>query len=197
MQRLQYPFPLFLDQRGALLDAGQVFVGAANADPELSPITVYWDAALTVPAAQPLQTRGGVIVNDGAPAVAYISATDYSMRVRDADSNQVSYAATATDITAAAYQPLADALTALSATDPTTIGLAMLGAADATAVKTLLGLGAYLALTGGTVSGAILRQSAGAHLYHNDTALTAGGIFLTATGASDPTTLPGQIWAKY
>jgi hypothetical protein len=197
MQRLQYPFPVFFDQAGALLDAGKVYIGTSKADPETSPITVYFDIAGTIPATQPIRTRGGVPVNDsGAPTIIYVSATDYSMRVRDAAGNQISYAATTTDIAAVAFQPFADALATLATTDPSTIGLQLLQAADATAIKTLLGIVASVAATGGTVSGNIVRQGAGVHIYHNDPALTSGRIFITAVGAADPTTLPGDIWLQ-
>jgi hypothetical protein len=118
------------------------------------------------------------------------------MRVRDAAGNQISYAATTTDIAAVAFQPFADALATLATTDPSTIGLQLLQAADATAIKTLLGIVASVAATGGTVSGNIVRQGAGVHIYHNDPALTSGRIFITAVGAADPTTLPGDIWLQ-
>jgi hypothetical protein len=198
MQRLTYPFPLFLDQRGALLDAGKIYIGAANADPELSPIQVYWDTALTIPATQPLRTRGGVIVNNGSPAVAYVAEDDYSMRVRDADNNLVAYAKTATDIASGpVYQPLDDDLTAIAELATTTFGRSLLTTADATALKTVLGVVPSLPLTGGTVSGNITRSGAGPHLYHNDTTLTSGRLFITAAGAADPTSAPGDLWLKY
>jgi hypothetical protein len=197
MQRVGNPFVQFNDLRGALLDAGKIYIGEPNADPEVTPKTAYWDAALTIPALQPLRTRGGYIVNNGSPAVAYVGGDDYSMRVRDADGNLVSYAKTATDIVGASYQPLADALTELSGIDPSAIGLAILSAASAGDIKTLLGIGSYLALTGGTVSGNILRNGAGPHVYHNDASLTSGRIFITAAGATDPTSQPGDIWLKY
>ena len=197
MQRLQYPFPIFSDQAGNLLDAGKVYVGTAGQDPEQSPIPVYWDAAGTLPAVQPLRTRGGLIVNNGAPAVIYVSTTDYSMRVRDSGGNQVQYAATTTDAAAVSYQAAAAALTLLAATSPSTFGLSILQAADANAVKTLLGITtSYLALTGGTVSGNITRSGAGTHIYHNDPALTSGRVFITAVGASDPTSAAGDIWLQ-
>src|SRR4051812_26526970 len=105
MQRIANPFPLFLDEHGGLLDAGYIYVGTAGFDPEVSPITVYWDAAGTIPAIQPLRTRGGVIVNNGSPAQVWIP-TDYSMRSRDSDGNLVSYAPYANDTGGVSYQPL-------------------------------------------------------------------------------------------
>lgn len=50
---------------------------------------------------------------------------------------------------------------------------------------------------GGTISGNIIRESAGTHLYHVNSAMLSGRIFLTAAGASDPTSLAGDIWLTY
>lgn len=196
MQRLAYPFPLFLDQHGALLDAGKVYVGTAAADPEVAPITVYWDAAGTIPASQPLRTRGGVVVNNGAPAVVFIPDGDYSQRVRDADGNLVSYAASVTAALGVSYQPQSATLDALSALTTTAFGRSLLTANDAAALRTLAGVVASLAQTGGTVSGNILRASAGPHLYHTDGSFTSGRVFVTAAGASDPTSQDGDIWIE-
>jgi len=43
---------------------------------------VYWDAALTQPAAQPIRTRGGYPVNSGTPARLYVN-SDYSIQVQN------------------------------------------------------------------------------------------------------------------
>jgi hypothetical protein len=74
------PFPLFTDADGTPLENGYVYIGQPYLDPQTNPITVYWDAALTIPAAQPLRTLNGYFVYDGSPANAYIG-SDYSMRV--------------------------------------------------------------------------------------------------------------------
>lgn len=196
MQRLENPFPLWLDQAGALLDAGRVFIGVSGQDPEVSPITVYWDAALTIPAAQPLRTRGGIIVNNGAPAIVYISDADYSLRVRDADANLVGYVPSAVQA-AVAYQPLDADLTAVAALTTTAYGRSLLTVADAAALRALAGIAASLASAGGTVTGNITRSGAGPHLFHNDPAMTSGRVFVTAVGAADPTSAAGDIWLKY
>jgi hypothetical protein len=198
MQRLAYPFPLFLDQHGALLDAGSIYIGAANDDPESAPVTVYWDPAGTVEALQPLRTRGGVVVNNGAPAVVYIPDGDYSERVRDADGNLVSYAPSVNAVISvgASYQPLDATLTLLSGLATTAYGRSLLNAADAAALRTLAGIVAALPLTGGTVTGNILRSSAGPHIYHTDGSFVSGRIFVTAAGAADPTSQDGDIWLE-
>lgn len=196
MQPLDNPPPLFFDQHGALLDAGSVYIGTSGADPQTSPITVYWDSALTIAATQPLRTRGGVVVNNGSPALVYIGETDYSLRVRDADGSLVSYFPSVTSATATAYQPLNANLTAIAALITTTFGRSLLTAADAAALRSLAGIVASLALTGGTMTGNILRSSAGPHLYHTDGSFTSGRVFVTAAGASDPTSQDGDVWIE-
>lgn len=198
MQRLAYPFPLFLDQHGDLLDAGSIYIGTAEEDPETSPITVYWDKAGTVAALQPLRTRGGVIVNNGAPAVVYIGDSDYSMRVRDSGGNQVSYAGSVNAILSVgvSYQPLDATLTALSGLSTTSYGRSLLNAADAAGLRALAGIVASLPLTGGTMTGNILRSGAGPHIYHTNGAYVSGRIFVTAAGAPDPTSQDGDIWIE-
>lgn len=92
---LQPGFPIILGVVGATagvgLNGGSVYIGVAGADPEVDPLAVFWDAAESIPALQPLDTIGGYITRDGSPAVAFVAA-DYSMRVRDRDGNQVFYA---------------------------------------------------------------------------------------------------------
>ncbi|MGL4576536.1 MAG: glycosyl hydrolase family 28-related protein, partial [Burkholderiaceae bacterium] len=82
------PFDQFTGQDGLPLDAGFVYIGQPNLDPELSPIQIYWDEAGTIPAAQPLRTINGYIANNGAPSRIYASG-NYSLRVRSRDAVQV------------------------------------------------------------------------------------------------------------
>lgn len=77
------PFPVFTDEDGQPLDRGYVYVGTANLDPLNNPENVYWDAAMTIPATQPIRTNGGFLVDgNGAPGNIYC-ATDFSISVRD------------------------------------------------------------------------------------------------------------------
>jgi hypothetical protein len=197
MQQLDNPPPLFFDQHGALLDSGNVYVGVAGSDPETSPISAFWDSALTIPATQPLRTRGGVVVNNGAPSLVYFADGDYSLRIRDADGNLVSYFPSVNAVAAASYQPLSATLTSVAALAATPYGLSLLTAADSTALRTLAGIVASLALTGGTMTGNINRASAGPHIYHTDGTFTSGRIFATVNTASDPTSADGDIWLKH
>lgn len=79
------PFPTYSDVDGSPLEAGYLYFGTVNLNPETNPITVYWDAALTQPAAQPIRTSGGYIVRDGARANLYIGG-EYSLTVKNKNS---------------------------------------------------------------------------------------------------------------
>ena len=82
------PFPVFTDSAGAPLDNGFVYVGTANLNPVSNPIAVYWDAALTIVAAQPLRTINGFLSQSGSPGTLF-SAVDYSITVKDSKGVQV------------------------------------------------------------------------------------------------------------
>ena len=193
--RVGNPFPFFLDRSGLPLDGGQVYVGTVGDDPEVSPLTVYLDQALTVVAPQPLQVIGGLICYNGNPTSFYVSGSNYSMRVKDADSAEVFYVPVAI-IGADEYQPLDADLTAIAALATTPYGRAILTAASASAARSYLGIVDSLPLTGGTVTGNIVRSASGSHLYHTDAAYTSGRVFITAAGASDPTSLAGDVWLE-
>jgi hypothetical protein len=196
MQQVGNPFPIYLDLAGGLLDAGSIYIGTAGDDPEVSPIAVYWDAALTILAAQPIRTRGGYAVNSGSPALFFTGAADYSMRVRDADGDQVFFLRSASESAGVAYQPLDDDLTQIAALSTKAFGRSLLTAVSDAAGRALLGIGSYLASAGGTVTGNILRGGAGPHLYHKDGSLVSGRVFVTAAGAADPTSQNGDIWIE-
>lgn len=86
------PLGIYLDTNGTPLDAGFVYFGQPNLDPVTSPITVYWDAALTIPAAQPIRTLAGYPSRSGARAQVYVGQA-YSVLVRNKSSVQVYSAA--------------------------------------------------------------------------------------------------------
>lgn len=44
------------------------------------------------------------------------------------------------------------------------------------------------------MTGNLVRQGAGPHLYHTTASFTSGRVFVTAAGAADPTSQPGDIW---
>lgn len=90
------PFPIFLDIDGQPLDAGYIYLGVANQATEANPIQAYWDAALSVPATQPILTKAGFPVNAGVPARVYVN-SDYSIVVKNRNGFQVFSSPIATD----------------------------------------------------------------------------------------------------
>jgi hypothetical protein len=92
------PFQQFFDRDGSPLDNGFVYVGTANLNPETNPLTVYFDDALTIPAAQPLRTSNGYIVRNGSPARIYTSQEDFSLTVREKNNVLVFTVADATSL---------------------------------------------------------------------------------------------------
>lgn len=82
------PYAVLNGSDGLPLDAGYVYIGLANQDPKTNPQTVYWDAALTVPAVQPFRTVNGRIYRNGAPALIY-GASSFSIQVLDKAQRQV------------------------------------------------------------------------------------------------------------
>ncbi len=93
---IQPTYPIFTDIDGQPLEDGYVWIGVANLAPIVNPITVYWDAALTIPAAQPIRTRGGYPINSGTPARLYVN-SDYSIQVQNRNGSVVYSAPTATE----------------------------------------------------------------------------------------------------
>jgi hypothetical protein len=154
MTKLVNPITIFLDGRGFLLDGGYIYVGTAGTDPEVgaNQLDVFFDKALTIPAAQPLRTLGGVIVNGLNLGKVYFSAADYSITVRDADSNLVYYEPTAFDTGGVSYQPQDADLDAIAAQANTVFGLSVLTAADAAALRALAGLGTIAPLDKATAA---------------------------------------------
>lgn len=92
------PFQQFFDRDGSPLDNGFVYVGVANQNPETNPLTVYFDDALTIPAAQPLRTSNGYIVRNGSLARLYTSQEDFSLTVREKNGVLVYTVADATSL---------------------------------------------------------------------------------------------------
>lgn len=95
---IESPYPLFTDDDGAALEDGYIYVGTANLDPVANPVAVYFDSALTIPAAQPIRTSGGYPVYSGSPARLFVN-SDYSIRVNDKTGALVFSASTSTGTT--------------------------------------------------------------------------------------------------
>ena len=82
------PFPVFSDIDGQPLENGYIWIGTVNLNPQTNPINVYWDAALTIPAVQPIRTLAGYPSNSGTPARFFASA-DYSIRVMNRNGSTI------------------------------------------------------------------------------------------------------------
>ena len=80
---IQVPFPVFQDRDGQPLDNGYVWIGEPNLNPQTNPVVAYFDAALTIPAAQPLRTINGYVSRAGTPAKIYVDGADFSILVQD------------------------------------------------------------------------------------------------------------------
>ena len=91
---IQVPFPVFAGTDGLPLENGYIWIGTVNLNPQVNPIAIYWDAALTIPAAQPIRTLNGYPMYQGTPARFY-AASDYSILVQNSKGSLV-YSAPAT-----------------------------------------------------------------------------------------------------
>lgn len=82
------PYPAFAGTDGQPLDDGFINVGVVNLNPITNPIAAFFDAALTIPAVQPIRTLGGYPVYQGTPARFYVG-SDYSIQVKDKNGSVV------------------------------------------------------------------------------------------------------------
>lgn len=93
---IQPPYPAFAGADGLPLENGYIWIGTANLNPITNPISVYWDAALTVAAVQPIRTLAGYPANSGTPARLYVN-SDYSIQVQNKNGSVVYSAPAATE----------------------------------------------------------------------------------------------------
>jgi hypothetical protein len=80
---IQVPYQIFADSDGTPLENGYVWIGTQYLDPRTNPVNVYFDAALTQVAPNPLRTVNGYVYNAGSPAQLYIDGVNFSLRVED------------------------------------------------------------------------------------------------------------------
>jgi hypothetical protein len=139
------PFPFYQDPNGLPINNGLLYFGTANLNPETNPQQVYWDAAGTQPAAQPIRVMNGFSVRSGTPANVYIG-FDYSVTLRDSRGRLVWYAQnSATFANDLSLQTQFTALqNGLADTSSSLLGPA------------LVGFNSALAYSAGTVGGALL-----------------------------------------
>jgi hypothetical protein len=93
---IQPTYPIFTETDGQPLENGYIWIGTVNLDPQVNPINVYFDAALTILAPQPIRTLAGYPSNNGTPARLYVN-SDYSIRVMNKNGSVVYSAPTATE----------------------------------------------------------------------------------------------------
>jgi hypothetical protein len=93
---VQPTFPIFTDVDGQPLEDGYIWIGTVNLPAQTNQISVYWDAGLTIPAAQPIRTLGGYPANNGTPARLYVN-SDYSILVQNKLGSMVYSAPAATE----------------------------------------------------------------------------------------------------
>jgi hypothetical protein len=82
------PYPAFAGADGLPLENGYIWVGTVNLNPQVNPIAVFWDSALTIPAALPIRTLNGYPVYQGSPSRFY-AGSDYSIQVLDSKGSLV------------------------------------------------------------------------------------------------------------
>ena len=93
---IQPTYPIFTESDGLPLENGYIWIGVANLDPQGNPINVYWDAALTISASQPIRTINGYPSRNGTPGRLYVN-SDYSIRVQNSKGSLVYSAPAATE----------------------------------------------------------------------------------------------------
>lgn len=96
------PIPIFPDAKGVPITGGSIYIGTAGLDPETNPQAIYWDAAGATPASQPLQVKGGFVVNGTTPAQ-FFTASPFSIRVYDAFGAVVYYKSSISAADASAF----------------------------------------------------------------------------------------------
>ena len=82
------PYPAFAGADGLPLENGYIWVGTVNLNPQVNQIAVYWDSALTIPAAQPIRTLNGYPSYQGTPSRFYVG-SDYSIQALDSKASVV------------------------------------------------------------------------------------------------------------
>lgn len=87
------PYQQYFDTDGSPLDSGYLYFGISNLNPETSPVAIYWDAAGTQPAPQPIRTLNGYAVRSGTPALIY-TAGDYSVSIKNSKGVLIAYSPT-------------------------------------------------------------------------------------------------------
>jgi hypothetical protein len=204
---IQVPFPVFQDRDGQPLDNGYVWIGTANLNPITNPVATYYDAALTIPAVQPLRTLNGFISRAGTPAQVYVDGVNFSILVQDRKGTMVYNFPDGTGISPNAsgiiYDPAGTGAVATTVQDKLRQYISIMdfgatgdGTTDDTAAINL----AYASLTsnGGTVfwPNGEYKTSAVIVVKSNTTTIFSNGAYLNpvALSAFTPLEMPTYTW---
>lgn len=76
-------YQVLQDIEGKPLDGGYVFVGKRGQNPEQNPIEIYYDAACTIPASNPVRTLNGYFSRNGTPVNVFSKFSVSSVAVYD------------------------------------------------------------------------------------------------------------------
>ena len=92
-QSIENPFPVFFDTDGKTLENGYIYIGESGLNPEVSPISTFWDINLLYPAPQPIRTINGLPSRSGTPSEIFTNVSDYSIKVENKN-NELIYSST-------------------------------------------------------------------------------------------------------
>lgn len=212
-------YPIWTELDGSPLEDGFIYVGLPGLNAESNPQAVFWDGALTIPAAQPIRTLNGYPARSGSPALPYV-AGDFSIVVRDKAGALVYSALSNTrtdDFGTMANQNANDVLITggeiSGLNPPLPVASGGTGAATEAGARTSLGLGdmavqdgSAVAITGGAVDGTPIGATTPASGRFTD---LVGGLALspessgtltaasanTAVVASGGITLPANVFS--
>jgi len=102
-------YPIFTNDAGIPVENGHIYIGASGLDPIASPIAVYWDVDLTIPASQPIRTVGGAPSWNGKPRQIFVQ-SNYSISVTDSNGASVFYDASYVGVTTSSETQTATSL---------------------------------------------------------------------------------------
>lgn len=82
---IEPPLQIYTDLNGDPLEAGFIYLGLENLEPETNPINVFFDKDLLYPALQPIRTIAGAPARNGSQAILYVSDANvrYSTKIED------------------------------------------------------------------------------------------------------------------
>ena len=86
---VESPYSIFTAGNGSALSNGYVYIGQTGLNPQVNPISVFWDAELLYPAAQPIRTINGYASRDGSPGRLYVAESDYSILVKSSNGSLI------------------------------------------------------------------------------------------------------------